>query len=95
LMNPHWLLDAEHPTVRVISATAENAVIEVDYAGGWTQAADVPLCWPEDIERFLSGAGLLLEAMSGRHADADLSDSSTYYVLGRIRRVVYCHGAAG
>ena len=83
LMNPHWLLDAEQPTVRVLSATAEKAEIEVDYAGGWTQAAGVPLRWPEDIESFLSGAGLLLEAMCGRHAEAELSDSSTYYVLAR------------
>jgi methyltransferase family protein len=87
LMNPYWLLDAEHPTVRVLSATAGNAVIEVDYAGGWTQAAEVPLRWPEDIESFLSGAGLVLEAIFGRDAEADLSDSSTYYVLGRIRRL--------
>ena len=83
LMNPHWLLEAEHPTVRVLSATVENAEIEVDYPGGWTQAAAVQLRWPEHIESFLGGAALRLETMRGRNAEADLSESSTYYVLAR------------
>ena len=83
LMNPHWLLDAEHPTVRVLTATAQNAEIEVDYPGGWTQSAAILLRWPEDIESFLGVAGLRLEDMRGRDADGDLSESSAYYVLAR------------
>lgn len=83
LMNPHWLLDAEHPAVRVLTATAQNAQIEVDYPGGWTQSAAIPLRWPEQVEGFLGGAGLRLEVMRGRDTDGDLSESSTYYVLAR------------
>ena len=83
LLNPHWLLEADHPTVRVLSAAAESAEIEVDYPGGWTQAAAIELRWPEDIESFLSPANLRLEAMHGRNPEADLSESSTYYVLSR------------
>jgi len=83
LMNPHWLLDAEHPTVRVLTATAQNAEIEVDYPGGWTQSAAILLRWPEDVEGFLGVAGLRLEIMRGRDTDGDLSESSTYYVLAR------------
>lgn len=83
LMNPHWLLEAEHPTVRALSSTDEHAQIEVDYPGGWTQSAAITLRWPEDVEGFLGGAGLQLEVMRGRDADGDLSESSTYYVLAR------------
>ena len=86
LMNPHWLLEAEHPTVRVLSATAENAEIEVDYPGGWTQAAAIQLRWPEDIESFLGAADLRLETMRGRNPEGELSESSTYYVLAQTAR---------
>ena len=84
LMNPHWLLDAEHPTVRVLKATAQDAEIEVDYPGGWTQAAAIQLRWPEDVESFLGDAGLQLETMRGRDAQAELSESSTYYVVACV-----------
>jgi len=83
LMNAHWLLDAEHPTVRVLTSTPLSAEIEVDYPGGWTQSAAILLRWPEDIEGFLGVAGLRLEIMRGQDADGDLSESSTYYVLAR------------
>jgi len=84
LMNPHWLLDAHHATVRVLKATAQDAEIEVDYPGGWTQAAAIWLRWPEDVESFLGDAGLRLETMRGQDARSELSESSTYYVVACV-----------
>jgi hypothetical protein len=43
LMNPHWLLNGEQPSVRVLESTHERAEIEVDYPGGWTHRPDG--CW--------------------------------------------------
>ena len=83
LMNPHWLLAAPHPTVRVLSASRERAEIEVDYPGRWTHRADVALHWPEHVERSLALAGLELQLMCGQDPDAGLRDSPTYYVLAR------------
>jgi hypothetical protein len=85
LMNPHWLLDGEHPSVRVLEATDRHAEIEVDYPGGWTHRAATPLLWPERIEALLADAGLTLELMRGREPDADLDESPTYFVLAGIR----------
>lgn len=85
LMNPHWLLESGHPQVRVLEATRERARIEVDYAGGWTHEASVGLSWPEDIEELLEGAGLSLERMRGRDADAELWESPSYLVLASRR----------
>ena len=81
MMNPHWLLAAEHPTVRVLNATHDHASIEVDYPGGWTQSAAGVLRWPEDAESFIAEAGLELEVMRGRDPEAGLSESPTYFVL--------------
>ncbi len=86
LMNPHWLLAAGHPGVRVLRATGGGAEIEVDYPGGWTQRAQVQLLWPEEVERLLAPAGLGLELMRGRDDDGGLADSETYFVLARARR---------
>jgi hypothetical protein len=83
-MNPHWLLESGHETVRVLDATDEAADIEVDYPGRWTHRARVALCWPERIESLLAGAGLSLELMRGRDPDADLDESPTYVVLARV-----------
>jgi len=84
LMNPHWLLENDHPTVRVMGSTGEDAEIEVDYPGRWTHHAKVALCWPERIESLLEEAGLALELMRGRDPDADLDESPTYVVLARV-----------
>lgn len=83
LMNPHWLLTAAHPAVRVLEATADRIELEVDYPGGWTHRSGGRPRWPEDIEPFLAGAGLELERMRGQDADADLAESPTYYVVAR------------
>jgi Methyltransferase domain len=85
LTNPHWLLEVQHPKVRVLSATDERAEIEVDYPGRWTHRATVAMCWPERIESLLGGAGLTLDLMRGREPDADLDESPTYLVLARVR----------
>jgi hypothetical protein len=84
LMNPHWLLESEHPRVRVLEATRDRARIEVDYPGGWTHVASAQLSWPEDVEALLAGAGLTLEVMRGRDADAELDESPAYLVLARV-----------
>jgi predicted RNA methylase len=83
LMNPHWLLDGEHPSVRVLESTHERAEIEVDYPGGWTHRSDGLLDWPEDVESRLEEAGLQLELMHGHDPYAELADSPTYFVLAR------------
>jgi hypothetical protein len=86
LTNPHWLLGAEHPTVRVSSGGRDRASVEVDYPGGWTQTASVLLRWPEDVEAYLAEAALELELMRGNDMEADtLLESPTYYVLARHR----------
>src|SRR5207245_966535 len=68
LTNPHWLRTAHHPDVRVLGLSEEEARIEVDYhpPGGraYTQTANVPLVWPEEVEAFLLPAGLRLIRMT-------------------------------
>jgi len=81
LMNPHWLLAGAGAGVRVLRAERDRAEIEVDYPGGWTQVAEAALRWPEDVERYLAGAGLALALMRGADPDGDLAGSATYYVL--------------
>jgi len=84
VMNPHWLLSGDHPTVRILEATADRAEIEVDYPGGWTHRAGGRLSWPEDVEALLAGAGLELERMLGQDPEAELAESPTYFVLARV-----------
>jgi Methyltransferase domain len=85
LMNPHWLLEGEHPTVRVRAAGGERLEIEVDYPGGWTHRSEARPVWPEAVEELLAGAGLTLELMRGQDPDAGLVESPTYFVLARAR----------
>jgi hypothetical protein len=84
LMNPHWLLEVQHPRVRVLEATGERAQIEVDYPGRFTHRAAVALCWPERVESLLDRAGLALELMRGKDPEADLDESPSYLVLARL-----------
>lgn len=83
LMNPHWLLDGEHPAVRVRGGAGGRVEIEVDYPGGWTHRSEGRPVWPEDVEEFLAGAGLTLELMRGQGPGARLAESPTYFVLAR------------
>ena len=80
VMNPHWLLAGGSPGVRVTATDRRRrAAIEVDYPGGYTQLAEGPLVWPEQIEGWLEAAGLRLVRMSGSALDLDVSP--TYFVL--------------
>jgi hypothetical protein len=79
LMNPHWLRAGAAPEVAVLAWTGATASIEVTYPGGAVQPAEVPLIWPEDVERFLAGAGLDLVWMGG--AGDEVESSSTIHVL--------------
>jgi hypothetical protein len=82
LVNPHWLLAGGGASVRVRAATDEQAEIEVDYEGGFTQVASVGLVWPESIHAFLEPAGLELELMRGHDGDS-LQESPSFFVLAR------------
>jgi hypothetical protein len=84
LMNPHWLLEVQHPRVRVLEASGERAQIEVDYPGRFTHRATMALCWPERVESLLDRAGLALELMRGRDPEADLDESPSYLVLAGL-----------
>jgi hypothetical protein len=84
LMNPRWLTEIGDPDVRVLRTDRHQADIEVDYRTGHTQAATVPLVWPEEVEGWLRAAGLRLRRFSGGR---DLSSSPTFFVVaGRARR---------
>ncbi len=82
LTNPHWLAAGAHPRFRVQHHDRDSAAIEVEYADGTVQQAEIRLLWPEDIEDFLATAGLRLLRLSG-HPDAELDESSTFYVVAR------------
>jgi SAM-dependent methyltransferase len=85
LANPHWLNAGEHAGVRVLRFDGSEARLEIDYVlpgRTYTQAADISLIWPEEIDSFLSDANLRLERMFG-HQDRELTSSPTYYVLAR------------
>jgi hypothetical protein len=87
LTNPHWLKTTGHPDVRLRDFNHWQAAFEIDYhlpdGRIVTQVADVPLVWPEDIERWLEDTGLKLEHMMGSGLDGDLEKSPTFYVVAR------------
>jgi hypothetical protein len=85
LLNPHWLLEGPARGVRVRSLTQERAELEIDYPGGWRQAAEVALTWPEEIESVLEAAGLELELMKGAAVAGSLAESPSYEVLARTK----------
>jgi hypothetical protein len=81
LINPHWLAAGAGRGVRVRRLDRNEAEIEVDYAGGWTQQARTALVWPEEAESFLESAGLELQLIKGSEETADLEGSPSFYVL--------------
>ena len=85
LLNPHWLLAGASRGVQIRSLSEELADIEVDYPGGWRQAARVPLIWPENVESMLEEAQLELELMRGSTEEGSLAGSASYYVLARTK----------
>ena len=84
LANPHWLRAGGGDGVRVVAFDGNGARLEVDYrlpdGRTITQHADIAIVWPEEIENWLSGAGLHLLRMFAR-PDAELPDSPTFYVV--------------
>lgn len=83
LMNPHWLLEGEHPGVRVLERSGDQVRMEVDYPGGYVQEAAARLRWPERLEAYLAGCGLRLLWMGGGDA---LAESPTYTALAELSR---------
>ena len=85
LTNPYWLQASASPGVRVQAFDRNGARLEIDYSlpdgRTVTQRAEVPLIWPEEVERWLAtGAGLRLRRIFGR-PDADLATSPSFYVV--------------
>jgi len=78
LMNPHWFLSGKTPGVRILERRGDLVRMEVDYPGGYVQAARARLRWPERIEGLLRGTGLRLLRLDG---GASLTESPTYTVL--------------
>jgi trans-aconitate methyltransferase len=84
LTNPHWLQAGAGHNVRVKALDGNVAQIEVDYTVGsgqqYIQHADVPLVWPDEVERWLAASGLTLRRMFGPEED-DLTSSPSFYVV--------------
>jgi hypothetical protein len=84
LANPHWLRAGGGDGVRVQAFDGNGARLEVDYrlpnGRTITQHADVAVVWPEEMENWLSAAGLQLQRMFGR-PDSELLDSPSFYVV--------------
>jgi hypothetical protein len=84
LANPHWLRAGGGDGVRVRAFDGNGARLEVDYrlpnGQTITQHVEVAVVWPEEMENWLSAAGLQLQRMFGR-PDAELLDSPSFYVV--------------
>ncbi|TMD66078.1 MAG: class I SAM-dependent methyltransferase [Chloroflexi bacterium] len=85
LTNPYWLQAGASSGVRVEAFDSNGARFEVDYelpdGRTITQQAEIPLVWPDQIERWLTlGAGLKLRRMFGR-PDAELEAAPSFYVV--------------
>jgi Methyltransferase domain len=84
LVNPHWLRSGGGDGVRVRAFDGNGARLEVDYrlpdGRTVTQHAEVAIVWPEEMENWLSAAGLRLQRMFGR-PDAELLDSPSFYIV--------------
>jgi len=84
LANPHWLRAGGGDGVRVRSFDGNGARLEVDYrlpnGRTITQHAEVAIIWPEEMDNWLTAAGLRLQRMFGQ-PDAELRDSPSFYVV--------------
>ena len=87
LMNPHWFLAGARPGVRVLERRGDRVRMEVDYPGGYVQAAAGRLHWPERIESLLRGTGLRLLRLDG---GPKLATSPTYTVLTELSSLISC-----
>jgi len=84
LANPHWLRSGGGDGVRVRAFDGNGARLEVDYrlpnGRTITQHAEVAIVWPEEMDNWLTAAGLRLQRMFGQ-PDAELRDSPSFYVV--------------
>jgi trans-aconitate methyltransferase len=84
LANPHWLRAGAGNDVRVTAFDGNGATLEIDYGlpdgSTVTQLADVGIVWPEEVENWLSGAGLSLVRMFGQQ-DEELKASPSFFVV--------------
>jgi trans-aconitate methyltransferase len=84
LANPHWLRAGAGNGVRVMAFDGNGATLDIDYAlpdgSVITQQAEVGIVWPEEVENWLSGAGLSLKRMFG-HQDEELKSSPSFFVV--------------
>lgn len=86
LTNPHWLEAGAGAGFRLLTMNRRTATAEVDYPNDYRQIAEIPLVWPEDIEDFLSTAGLRLVRIFGQRAGkgmAGLAESPTFFTVSR------------
>lgn len=84
LPNPHWLRTSPEG-VRVLAFRHEEAKLEVAYPTGDTQVAIQPLVWPEEIEDFLTPAGLRLTRLWGADDEGEVDASPSFFVLAARR----------
>jgi hypothetical protein len=84
LANPHWLRAGGGDGVRVRAFDGNGARLEVDYrlpnGRTITQHAEVAIVWPEEMDNWLTAAGMRLQRMFGR-PDAALRDSPSFYIV--------------
>jgi hypothetical protein len=84
LANPQWLRAGGGDGVRVRAFDGNGARLEVDYrlpnGRTITQHAEVAIVWPEEMDNWLTAAGLRLQRMFGQ-PDAALRDSPSFYVV--------------
>ena len=84
LPNPHWLRTSPEG-VRVLAFRRDEAELEVEYPTGDVQVAIQPLVWPEEIEAFLTPAGLRLTRLWGSDDEGDVDASPSFFVLAERR----------
>lgn len=81
LMNPHWLEAGADPRVRVTERRPGKVDLEVDYETGHTQAATVPLLWPEEMDRFCARARLRLARLGATDPALGLDEAPSFWVV--------------
>lgn len=86
LTNPHWLEAGAGAGFRILTMNRRTATAEVEYPNDYRQMAEIPLVWPEEIEEFLSTAGLRLVRIFGQKSGggmAGLAESPTFFTVSR------------
>lgn len=81
LMNPHWLEAGASPGVRVVRRRERSVDLELTYETGHTQAATVPLVWPESVDRLLAGARLRLRRLGATDGASGLEEAPSFLVV--------------